>query len=144
MSASSAVRPCSRRAVLTLVWVGAFVILGLVGLRLHGAEAIGTEAPAAVAAQAVTEDPKISTAQAPLPGDGNAHTADNDLQQSWHFDLVTICVLIMLATMILVALFIRRPWLLHRPSRLRERAMSLPRAPTRQRPLLLLLSISRT
>lgn len=45
-------RPLSRRALLTVVWVGAFVILGLVGLRAHSAEL--SSVPVIAEASAIT------------------------------------------------------------------------------------------
>lgn len=145
MSAYPAVsRPYSRRAILALVWAAAFIILGLVGLRLHSAEATTADTPVAVEAPVLAGNSTISTAPQLGPQITHHEASPSSLTQSWHVDLVTICVLTMLATMLLVALFSRRPWLQQSLGRLRELAPSRPRGPTRQPPLLLLLSISRT
>ena len=132
-------RPLSRRAILTLVWVGAFVILGLVGLRAHSAELASVPA--------IAESAASSTTASAAPGDtiveGGEHAAHGSVQ-SWHLDLIAICMLTMLATLMLVVLFTRRPWLQLRLGRIREWAVALPRAPARPQPLLLLHSISRT
>lgn len=136
---SAARRPLSRRALLTLVWVGAFVVLGLVGLRAHSTELASVLVVAEAAAS--------STAASAAPGDtiveGGEHAAHGSVQ-SWHLDLIAICMLTMLATLMLVVLFTRRPWLQLRLGRIREWAVALPRAPARPQPLLLLHSISRT
>lgn len=136
---STARRPLSRRALLTLVWVGAFVILGLVGLRAHSAELASVPA--------IAESEASSTTASAAPGDtiveGGEHAAHGSVQ-SWHLDLLAICMLSMLATLMLFVLFTRRPWLQQRLGRLRDWAVTLPRAPARQQPLLLLHSISRT
>lgn len=142
MDARSATRrPLSRRALLTFVWVGAFVILGLVGLRLHSAEAVGV--PVVAQAPTVAEISE-SAASVPVASDGEKHTAHGNLLQSWHLDLLAICMLAMLASMLLLVLFLRRPCQRPHLRRLRELAVEFPRAPDRTQPLLLLLSISRT
>lgn len=134
-------RPLSRRAILTLVWVGAFVILGLVGLRAHSAEL--SSVPVIAEASAITSATTPSTASTATLVEGGEHAAHGSVQ-SWHLDLIAICMLTMLATLMLVVLFTRRPWLQLRLGRIREWAVALPRAPARPQPLLLLHSISRT
>lgn len=139
-------RPLSRRALLTLVWVGALVILGLIGLRTHAAELVGVSATPEVSQSAAISNASADTVG--LPG-GDQHAANgstqhSDNQQSSHLGLLTICMLGMLAGVLLVVLFTRRPWLQIRLNRLRESVIAMPRAPARSQPLLLLHSISRT
>ena len=134
-------RPLSRRAILTLVWVGAFVILGLVGLRAHSAEL--SSVPVIAEASAITSATTPSTASTATLVEGGEHAAHGSVQ-SWHLDLLAICMLSMLATLMLFVLFTRRTWLQRRIGRLRDWVVALPRAPARPQPLLLLHSISRT
>ncbi|CAG7619801.1 hypothetical protein ACFPZL_00590 [Leucobacter soli] len=134
-------RPLSRRALLTFVWVGAFVILGLVGLRAHSVEL--SSVPVIAEASSATSTSTSATAATATLVEGSEHATHGSVQ-SWHLDLLAICMLTMLATLLLVVLFTRRPWLQVRLGRLREWAVALPRAPARPQPLLLLHSISRT
>lgn len=136
---SAARRPLSRHTLLTHVWVGAFVILGLVGLRAHGAEL----AFVPVVAEASASNSTASAASGDTFIEGGEHAANGGVQ-SWHLDLLAICMLGMLATLMLVVLFTRRPWLQVRIGRIHEWAVALPRAPARPQSLLLLHSISRT
>ncbi|GAA2186005.1 hypothetical protein GCM10009786_04830 [Leucobacter alluvii] len=136
---SAARRPLSRRALLTLVWVGAFVVLGLAGLRAHSTELASVPV--------VAEGAASSTTASAAPGDTiveGGELAAHGSVQSWHLDLLTVCMLSMLATLMLFVLFTRRPWLQQRLGRIRDWAVALPRAPARPQPLLLLHSISRT
>ena len=136
---SAARRPLSRRALLTLIWVGAFVILGLVGLRAHSAELAIVPVVADASASSSTAS---ATPGATFVEEGE-HAAHGSVQ-SWHLDLLAICMLGMLATLMLVVHFTRRPWLHLRLGRLREWVVVLPRTPKRPQPLLLFHSISRT
>lgn len=132
-------QPLSRRALLTLIWVVAFVILGLVGLRSHSAELGGVP----VVTETSTSTSIASAAHGATIVEVN-EAASHGSVQNWHLDLLAICMLTMLATIMLVVLFTRRPWLQVRLGRIREWAVALPRAPARPQSLLLLHSISRT
>lgn len=132
-------KPLSRRALLTFVWVGAFVILGLVGLRAHSAELVSIP----VVAETTASTNTLSVTSGDTLVEGGEHST-HDSWQGWHLDLLLICMLSMLATLILLVLFNRRPWLQWRLGRILDWVVALPRAPVRSQPLLLLHSISRT
>lgn len=136
-------RPFSRRTVLTLIWAAAFVILGLVGLRSHSVEPVTFDIPVAAEAQAVGSSFEPSASQQITVPGGDERIAPNIVERSWHLDAVTLCVLTMLVTLVLIALFVRYPWMLLRPNRMSDVPQALPREPERSRPLLLLLSVSR-
>lgn len=136
-------RPFSRRTVLTLIWAAAFVILGLVGLRSHSVEPVTVDIPVTTEAQAVASSFEPSASQQVTVPGGDERVAPNIVERSWHLDVVTLCVLTMLVTLVLIALFVRYPWMLLRPNRMSDVPQALPREPARRRPLLLLLSVSR-
>lgn len=132
-------QPLSRYALLTLVWVGAFIVLGLFGLRAHSAELGGLP----VGAETSTSTSVAPAAPDAMSVEGNEHASHGNVQ-NWHLDLLAICMLTMLATIMLVVLFARRHWPQVRLGRLHKWAVALPRAPARPHSLLLLHSISRT
>lgn len=131
-------RPLSRRALLTFLWVGAFVILGLVGLRAHSAEVANSPI--------VAESMASSSALVAVPDDTIVEGGEHATHSGWlsqHLDLLSLCMLSMLVTLTLIVLFTRRPWLQWRFGRIFAWVVALPCAPARSQPLLLLHSISR-
>lgn len=135
-------RPLSRRAALTLLLAVAFVILGLVGLRLHGATTVNFDVPLVAEAQMVTENTNPSI----FPQASILNEVDHPIQSSLggsHLDILAICVLTLLASIMLVVLLHRRIWKLLRAVRICMQVRELSGEPARHRPLLLLLSISR-
>lgn len=136
-------QPFARRTVLILICASAFVILGLVGLRFHSAE-LGVTFPVVTELQSSTNGTDASVAPHASAGGSKEVNAPGDLQSTWHLDLLTICVLTLMAIMVLRALFGRHPWRLPRSGRTHDLLRSPQSPPLRPRPLLLLLSISRT
>lgn len=133
----SARRQLSRRSLLTFIWVGAFIVLGLVGFRAHGTEPISVPVVVGTAAHTtVSAGPGVSLAG------GDDHASHGNAQNP-HIDILAVCMLSMLATLMLIVFFAKRHILLQPLGRIRLWAVPLPRAPARPKRLLLLHSISR-
>lgn len=130
----------SRHTLLTLVWVGAFFILGMLGLQIHSAE---TASVLVTPETQKTAEISESVAPVPVTSDEEIHAVHGLSPQSWHLDLLVICALIIMAGILPFVTSLRHPWQRPHLRPLREPVVSVPRTTIWSRPLLLLLSISR-
>lgn len=130
--------PLSRRTLITCLWVGVFVVLGLVGFRVHTIEAVTI--PAGGEGPTITHVSELGPIIATAVAD---ESANGSVNSGWHLDLLAILLLSLLASMVVV-LFLRGPWARLLPRRFPGLGFMHERRVPSAVPLRLLLSVSRT
>lgn len=132
-------RSFSRRMFLTLIGIVPFVILGLLTLHLHGANAVSHQVTAAAVASDMVPEDSVApgTLQADIEHKDEANGAP-------HLDALTACVLALLLALALALPLSKRLHKSLQRALSQGNAHSAGRVRAPLRPLFLLLSISRT
>lgn len=136
----------SRRLLLCLVGFVSFIILGLLGMHLDGADSIKHQVVNSTTSASMAEATTVQTAPEALD---TAKSSSRDAPKQTlggfaHIDLATACVLALLVTLAFVGHLLRRTYTFSHRAR---RSLQLWRPPigvALARPSLIMLSISRT
>lgn len=138
-------RPFSSRAILVLVWAASFVVLGLIGVRLHGSESVSYAAAATAVPQSVVEavEPGASPATAHEAVLEQGSGAASEPAGAGRLDLLIFCAIALLIALALLAPLALRSLQSILVVPRRERAGPVGSPSVRQRPLYLLFAVSR-